>query len=272
MQRIISRQNAVVAQYREAARGAADGTLLLDGAHIVSEALEAGLRFQHVVIASDALDRPEITRILSRLARQASDVVEASRPVMDAVSPVRSSSPIVALAARPLPSHSPMDGAAPLVVVICDVQDPGNVGAIIRVAEGAGASGVIVAGQSADPFGWKALRGSMGSALRLPIISAATVEDAVRALRQAGAQVIATVPRHGTSLFEAALTGPAGLLIGGEGLGLSEAAVADADARVTIPMEAPVESLNAAVAAAILLYEARRQRMGRGAPRARERG
>lgn len=244
------------------ARGAADETLLLDGVHMVGEALDAGLHFQHVLIAADALAHVDIVRILTELNRRAVDVASAAAPVMDAVSPVRSSSSIVALATRPSQRRSPLDGPAALVIVICDVQDPGNVGAIIRVAEGAGASGVIVAGQCADPFGWKALRGSMGSALRLPILSVPTVHEAVIELRRGGAQVVAAVPRHGASLFDSRLAGPSGLLIGGEGLGLSDDVVADADGRVSIPMEAPVESLNAAVAAAVLLYEARRQRMG----------
>jgi TrmH family RNA methyltransferase len=148
---------------------------------------------------------------------------------------------------------------APLVIVAVDVQDPGNVGAMLRVAEAAGATGAIVAGASADPFGWKAVRGSMGSALRLPLI----VEKApwsAASIRHRNCRVVATVPRGGRPLFEADLRGPLAILIGGEGRGLAPALVDEAGERVTIPMEPPVESLNAAVTAALLLYEARRQR------------
>jgi TrmH family RNA methyltransferase len=140
------------------------------------------------------------------------------------------------------------------------VQDPGNVGAIVRVAEAAGASAVVVAGTSADPFGWKALRGSMGSALRLPISTTATVHAAVQDARNHHVAVVATVPHDGEPLFDAPLGGSAALLIGGEGPGLPADVIRTADSKITIPMEAPVESLNAAVAAALLLYEARRQR------------
>ena len=140
-------------------------------------------------------------------------------------------------------------------------------GAIVRVAEAAGASGVVVAGPGADPFGWKALRGSMGSALRLPIVTVSDVHIAIDEARRHDAQIVATVPRDGVSLFDAPLTGRVALLIGGEGAGLSPQAISTADLRVTIPMEPVVESLNAAVAAAVLLYEARRQRTG-GAGRA----
>lgn len=259
MPRITSRQNPIVAEYRAAARGDAEGVLLLDGPHLLGEAAAAGLLIRHVLVAADALNSPEVTDILRRLPTSV-DVVEASAQVMDAASPVRSGSLVVALAARPSLAASPFRGEQSLVVVACDVQDPGNLGAIVRVAEGAGATGVIVAGQSADPFGWKALRGSMGSALRVPIARAATANDAVRTSHEHGARVVATVPRDGTDLYETRLTGPVVLLIGGEGPGLPPEAIRQADARVTIPMDAPVESLNAAVAAAVLLYEVRRQR------------
>ena len=150
--------------------------------------------------------------------------------------------------------------AAPLVVIAVDVQDPGNVGAIVRVAEAAGATGVVAAGASANPFGWKALRGSMGSALRLPIVAGVTADDGDRR----GAQPRLPDRRHRAARRPAALRGRSDAdrsrsLVGGEGRGpAGEALVDAADERVTIPMEAPVESLNAAVTAAVLLYEARR--------------
>lgn len=258
MPRITSRQNPIVAEYRAAARGDAEGLMLLDGPHLIGEAAAAGVVLRHTLVAAEALHQPEIADILRRLPSTV-DVAEATAQVMDAASPVRSGSRIVALAERPAEA-TPFKGEHSLVVVACEVQDPGNLGAIVRVAEGAGATGVIVAAQSADPFGWKALRGSMGSALRLPIARAADVNDAVRNVRRSGARVVATVPRDGTDLYEARLTGPVALFIGGEGPGLSPEVIHEADARVTIPMDAPVESLNAAVATAVLLYEARRQR------------
>jgi len=259
VQRITSRQNAIVARYREASKGGASQPLLLDGTHLVSEAIAAGIHLQHVLVDADALDTPEIRQVLAR-ANSHVEVASASSSVMDAASPVRSSSPIVALGSRPSPNRSPFDSPTPLVVVACDMQDPGNLGAVIRGAEAAGASGVIVAGTSADPFGWKALRGSMGSALRMPIATVASVEDAVDEARRHGSQVIATLPREGVPLHESNLTGPTAVLIGGEGPGLPAHVIRGADAQISIPMEPQVESLNAAVATAVLLYEAYRQR------------
>ena len=264
VQRITSRQNAVVKEYRDAARGETPDTLLLDGLRLVGEAIAAGIRLRHVMVAVDAIERPDVVRLLHQIDADVVTIASASGPVMDAVSPVHSTSAMVALAARPSCEASPYVGPAPLVVVICDMQNPGNVGAIVRVAEAAGASGVVVAGQSADPFGWKALRGSMGSALRVPISLAPSVHDAVAHARRHGTAIVATVPRNGVQPFEATLKGPSALLIGGEGIGLASDVVDAADYRVSIPMQAPVESLNAAVAAAVLLYEARRQRTSPG--------
>jgi len=177
---------------------------------------------------------------------------------MAALTPVRSPSGIVAIAERP-DNAAAMFSGEPLVLVANDIQDPGNVGAAIRVAEAAGASGVVVAGASADPFGWKALRGSMGSALRLPI-AVNKESDVFDGLRRHRCRVVATSPHGGRPLFDANLKGAIALVIGGEGSGLSARHLADADDVVTIPMRAPVESLNAAVTAALLVYEARRQR------------
>lgn len=240
--------------------------MLLDGPHLLAEALNAGTLLRHVLVAVDEVRSPELARLVDRLRASGVDVAEATAPVLDAASPVRSASPVVALADRPASARSPFQPAPALVVVACDIQDPGNLGAIIRVAEAAGATGVIVAGHSADPFGWKALRGSMGSALRLPLAHAATVEDACADAHAHGVQIAATVPRRGALLTDAALSGPVALLIGGEGPGLPRAVIDAADLRVTIPMQSPVESLNAAVATAVLLYEARRQRRAAPSP------
>jgi TrmH family RNA methyltransferase len=180
---------------------------------------------------------------------------------MAALSPVRSPAGIVALAERPNGrTEGVFGGTSPLVLIACDIQDPGNLGAVARVAEAAGASGLIAAGECADPFGWKALRGSMGSAVRLPIARETSVEAAIREARRRGCRVVAAIPRNGSSLFDADLTGPLAILVGGEGSGLSQALADSADLHLTIPMQSPVESLNTAVSAALLIYEARRQR------------
>lgn len=257
MRRIASRQNPIVQRFRAAARRDGDGRLLLDGPHLVSDAIDAGVRIHEVAVAAAALDDPDIAPLIDRLVRTGVDASAATAPVMAALSPVRSPSRIAAVADCPARGDAMFSGQ-PLLVVASNVQDPGNLGAIVRVAEAGGADGVIASGASADPFGWKALRGSMGSALRLPIL--AEKDGVYPALRRHGCRILAAAPRSGRPLFEVNLTGALALVIGGEGSGLSASEIGDADEVVTIPMRAPVESLNAAVTAALLVYEARRQR------------
>jgi len=258
---ITSRHNPLVARFRSAVRGDLPDLILLDGLHLIHDALDARLVIREAVVSRDARDRDEVRRLMLRLSEAGVETAHATPSVMEAVSAVHSPAPIAALAVRPSTDSSRMYAAAdPLVVIAADVQDPGNLGAIVRVAEAAGATGAIVTGGSADPFGWKALRGSMGSALRLPVGAEPDVEAAIRAARRAGCAIVATVPRNGRSLYETALSGATAVLVGGEGPGLPPAIVEAADIRVTIPMQSPVESLNAAVAAALVLYEVRRQR------------
>jgi TrmH family RNA methyltransferase len=259
---ITSRRNPIVARYRDSARGRPPDSVLLDGAHLVSEALAAGVRLRHVAVASEALARDDIRAIVDTLAGRGIDIAAASTAVMQAISPVRSASQIVAIGERPAADIARIYGDdAALVVITADVQDPGNVGAIVRVAEAGGASGLVAAGRTANPFGWKALRGSMGSALRLPVAVDPATDHAAADARRHGCRLVAMVPRGGQPHSESDLRGRVAILVGGEGAGIAQGAVDSADVRVTIPMAPPVESLNAAVAAAVLIYEARRQRM-----------
>ncbi len=257
---ITSRQNPLVARYRAAARRAAADELLLDGVHLVDEALSAGVIIRSAAVTTAAQQQADIRATVGALHRRGVEVAVVSSPVMDAISPVRSASGIVALAERPANSTARLyGGAAPLVMIAIDIQDPGNLGAIARVAEAGGATGMVAAGVSADPFGWKALRGSMGSALRLPLATREAME-AIADARGHACRIVAATPR---SIYEIDWTGPAAILLGGEGRGLPPGLADSADERITIPMQPPVESLNAAVTAAIIVYEARRQRATR---------
>ena len=261
MQRINSRQNPLVSRYRAVARGEVGELLLLDGVHLVREALDAGLQVRQAAVGSAAAGRDELNALVSRLKQSGVDIVLAADKVMDVLSPVRSSSTIVAIAERPPVSIDAMySGGRGLVVIAGGVQDPGNVGAIVRVAEAAGATGVVMTAGSADPFGWKALRGAMGSSLRLAVTSVPDVEAAVADARRHGCRIVATAPRSGRPFVDVDLRPATAVLIGGEGRGLAQSVVDAADERVTIPMQPPVESLNAAVSAALVVYEARRQR------------
>jgi TrmH family RNA methyltransferase len=260
---ITSRQNPIVARFRAAARGESVDVLLLDGAHLLAEALGAGIRVREAAITSEATTidvRTEVAELADRLRTHDVPVAIVSTAVMQALSPVRSASPVVALAERPLASEGRVYRDTPFVIIAIDVQDPGNVGAIVRVAEAGGASGVVCAGACADPFGWKALRGSMGSTLRLPVLVRRDVPDAIDEARRHGCRIVATSPRDGRPLFESNLCGAIAVLVGGEGPGLALSQIELADERVMIPMQPPVESLNVAVTTAVMIYEAHRQK------------
>jgi TrmH family RNA methyltransferase len=261
---ISSRQNPIVRTFRElAADPPADGSrLLLDGLHLVEDARGAGLAIERVAVSAQLLDdESDVARLVHGLERDQVDVVAVTEPVMSALSPVRTPAGIVAIALRtPAAAAEICRHENAFIVAPVDVQDPGNLGALLRAAEAGGATGAVVCGTSASPFSWKAVRGSMGSVLRLPVASGVKPQALLTCARKFGVRSIASVPRGGGEPGTIDWRGRVLLFTGGEGSGLANDLVAACDVRVTIPMQAPVESLNVAVAAALLVYEARRQR------------
>lgn len=243
---------------------------MLDGVRLVSEACRARIPIQTAILSASALERgdPALRALATRLAATSAEIVAASDTVLAAVSPVRASSGAVALTPyRPRPWADVVARAQTgLVVAAVGVQDPGNVGAIVRTADAGGAEGVVMVGTSADPFGWRAVRGAMGSTFRLPVAVIDTVRPVLDAARAAGAILVAAVPRGGDRPTDIDLDGPRLLLVGPEGEGLDADLARSADRRVSIPMRTGVDSLNVAVAVGLLIYEARRQRVGAGRP------
>lgn len=267
MKSITSRRNPIVKRYREVAAGDVPGLLLLDGAHLIEEAAQAQIPIQAVACSPRGLELPGVAPLLERLETAGVATWSVTNEVMRAMSPAPSPAGVVALAERPTVTLAQALARAPqLVLVALGVQDPGNVGAIVRAAEAGGATAAVFAGATADPFGWKALRGSMGSSFRLPVV-ASGMPQALAAARAIGLRVVATTPRGTRSLFDADLRGPVAFLVGGEGAGLPDDVIQAADETIRIPMRGPVESLNVAVASALLVYEASRQRVsGRRRP------
>jgi RNA methyltransferase, TrmH family len=236
--------------------------LLLDGVHLVRDAHTSGLAFEVVAVASSRLkSNGEEGQLAHALAHKGIEVIEASDDVFEALSPVKSPSGIAAIATRrPIELTEVCAAQDAFVLVAVDVQEPGNVGALLRAGEAGGATGAIVCGSSAHAFSWKAIRGSMGSALRLPVVSGVSTESALACVKQAGARAIAAIPRGGDDPDAIDWRGKAALVLGGEGAGLSMGVLMECDATVSIPMARTVESLNVAVAAAVLVYAARRDR------------
>jgi TrmH family RNA methyltransferase len=255
---ITSRQHPIVKEFRDLARGAGP-LMLLDGWHLLGEAADASVAVEKIAICGPPTANEKT--IVDRLRRHGALVVDVSGTVLNALSPVNSPTGVVATARIPsVTSASVLAPAPALVLAATGLQDPGNAGAIIRSAAAAGATGVVLDELSADPWGWKALRASMGSAFRLPVIRSRALAALIADWRAAGVRIVATAPRGGVSMYNVDFTKPMALLLGGEGSGLPDDLAAAADTRVSIPMHGGIESLNAAVAAAVVLFEAQRQR------------
>ena len=257
MTAITSRHHPIVKEFREAAHG---GTLmLLDGWHLLTEAVNAGVIVETLAVCGPPTADEQT--LIARAQRANARVVEVSGAVLNALSPVNSPTGVVATARKPVAEAALMLLPAPaLVLAGLGIQDPGNTGAVIRSAAAAGATGVIADEATADPWGWKALRASMGGVVHLPVTRSRNPMATLSGWQASGVRLIAAVPRDGISMYELDLTQPLAILMGSEGPGLPADVLAAADARLTIPMNDRIESLNVAVAAALILYEAKRQR------------
>ena len=266
--RISRRQDPIVTRFRDAAKHhGQDDEVVLDGVHLLLDALRAGIAIEIVVATADLLDDPSAeVQDLWQLVRGAGvPLHEATTGVIEAASPVRTPSGVVAIARWTLSPLATLWTPAPaLVLGLVDVQDPGNAGAVIRSADGLGATGVVMIGATADPASPKTMRGAMGSSFRVPV-ARASLGETMRAARAAGLKVVATsAPTSAsTDLHAADLTGPLLVLLGNEGAGLPAQALRTADVQLSIAMRPGIESFNVAVTYALILYEARLQRGGR---------
>jgi TrmH family RNA methyltransferase len=256
-----SKQNARLKELRRAlAHPGREGHSLIgiEGPNLLEEALRAGLRVDCVFAAQGA------EGLLEGLTLPAeTEILLLPRELLDSALTTEAPQAIAALVDAPDWTWEQLLGSAkktaPLVVVLAGVQDPGNLGTILRSAEAFGAGGVLSLPGTVSAWNSKAVRASAGSVFRLPLISASAEEGLAR-LRAAGVTIWTTAVEGANAAHEANLAGPVALLIGNEGNGVADDVAAQADGALTIPCPGPVESLNAAVAASILLYEASRQR------------
>lgn len=253
---ISSRTNPRVKQLRAAFAGQArlsGGLVAIEGANLVNEALRSGLMLKTIFFSEQSivpLNLPTSVELLHLTSELFESVVQTQSPQ--------------GIAALILPPLRPLASAltrTPLLLIAAALQDPGNLGTLIRSAEAFGATGLLTTPGTVSPWNQKALRASSGSVFRLPVISSTSAE--VDSLRGQGIRLYAAVAPSRTGASDARQTdllSPCAILIGNEGAGLSPEWLELADANITIPCPGPVESLNAAVAGSLLLYEASRQR------------
>jgi TrmH family RNA methyltransferase len=253
---ITSRANPRVRQLRAAVAGnsrLANGLVAIEGDHLIEEALRSGQPLKTVFLSG----RLEPPAFLPRGV----ELICLSPDVFASCTETRSPQGIAALLVPPAESLEAMlqSPVEPLLLIAVGLQDPGNLGTLIRSAEAFGASGVLTTPGSVSPWNGKCVRASAGSVFRMPLALATSA--AMERLEQAGVHLLASLKDDAAPIEDALLTGPCAFLIGKEGSGLDPGWLAMADARVTIPCPGRVESLNAAVAGSLLLYEASRQRL-----------
>ena len=241
---------------------------LLEGRNAVTEALRAGRTIDKLYIASGETDKA-LAR-LAAMARQAgAAVVECDRRKLDQMSQTGAHQGVIAQAA--VHDYCTVDemlalakerGEAPLLVLCDELTDPHNLGAILRTSECAGAHGVIIPKRRSVGLTAVVGKASAGAVEYMPVARVANLTQTIEALKKQGVWVFGTAADADTALYSADLKGPAAIVIGSEGEGMSRLVAESCDFKVSIPMKGHISSLNASAAAAILLYEAVRQRMG----------
>jgi len=257
---VSSRQNALLKELRRAfarAEPTNDGYIGAEGVHLLEEAIRSGLHVKAVLFSESARNRAQ--RLLPQLAADVETVVVADDVFSSAV-PTETPQGVAALVKLKSHSLEEVTRTGDWLAVLCvGIQDPGNLGTVIRSAEAFGASCVLLGEGTVSPFNSKAVRAAAGSLFRLPVLKM-DFATAKAQLPAAGAKLLATSSHHGTPLSGANLAGKVVVVIGSEGAGLSRELLRQMDEVVTIPHSPKVESLNAAMAASVVLYEAARQR------------
>jgi TrmH family RNA methyltransferase len=241
--------------------GGVSGLVGIEGPNLIEEALRADLRIKAVFVADGSERLLETLRVPHDV-----DTLLVAKKLLDSVLATETPQSIAALIEPPQWTWDHVLGlhrrSIPLVVVLTGLQDPGNLGTILRSAEAFGATGVASLPGTVSAWNAKAVRASAGSVFRVPLL-AVTEAECFEHLRKAGVKVFVSTSRGAKAADRIALAGPVALVIGNEGNGVLEEIARRADDRITIPCPGPVESLNAAVAASVLLYEASRQRGAR---------
>lgn len=257
---LTSLQNPLVKQLRKLRSPRSrrqENLLLLEGTHLLASACEVSCPLTAVCATPAWLEKHPQLWQQATLRSPRVEVVSAS--VLEAIATTVSPDGVVAAAVRGGIHRSPKAEIG-LGLVLERLQDPGNLGTIIRTSVATGVEGVWLSDDSVDLDNPKVLRASAGEWFRLPIATTANLKEAIAASRAAGMQAIATVPKATSTYWDIDFQKPTLILLGNEGAGLSPELTSCADRQVTIPLSAGVESLNVAIATALLLYEAQRQR------------
>jgi TrmH family RNA methyltransferase len=236
---------------------------LIEGIKMVEEALRDNLGVKQV-IAAPSLTQHHGKGVLKLAEHHGIEMLWISERLLDSISDSKTPQPVMAVVGmREDSEEALLAHSAELIVIAHQLQDPGNLGTIMRTAEAVGASGVVITANSVDPHNPKAVRASMGSILRVPVVNMSDGKGFLGKCKQRGFQTAAMVLNGKHSLFEMDLKKPTVIIVGQESSGLQGDILESVDLRVRIPMAESIDSLNVATSAAVILYEAFRQRMAR---------
>lgn len=267
MTKITSRDNALLRQARAVRDGKNEELIFVEGLRLCEEALRSGLPISAVIFSEEIAQKERAGRFLTDLAPVCDRLAAVSEKLLATISYTKTPQGVILLAKRPESDSSVLrinTDQTPLVVVLHGINNPANVGAILRSAEAAGATGAIITSETADAFSPKALRGAMGSAFRLPIWEGTTYVEALGWCANHGVKSVCADLNAKSVHTDIDWIIPRALIVGPEATGLTPEEVSLADEAARIEMHGSVESLNVAVAAAVLLYEAARQRSKKG--------
>lgn len=265
LRRVEGRHNALVKELRLAfahAELTKDGDCAIEGLRLVEEAIRSGLRFRAVFFRESAQDRAE--RLLPQIGAHVETLLLPDK-LFDSAVPTESPQGVAALVGLKESSLDDLFERLQLgpILAVVGLQDPGNLGTILRSAEAFGSAGIVLVEGTVSPFNAKVIRASAGSIFRLPFVMAKASggsETLLTKLRAQSVRLLATSSHKGTPIGQASLAAPAAIFVGNEGSGLPRNLLAAVDGTIAIPHSPQVESLNAGIAASILLYEAARQR------------
>ena len=261
--KITSRDNSLLRQARAVRDGKIDDLIFVEGLRLCEEAQRSNLEIEAVIVSEELMRKERAAQAIAELSRISKRTASVSEKLLESISYTKTPQGIVVLAARPDSSEAHLAAslaANPLLVVLHQINNPVNVGAILRTAEAAGAMGVMATSNTSDPFSPKSLRGAMGSAFRLPIWVGPSYEKVVAWCRDRGIETVCSDAEADTDYTDLDWTQASALILGPESTGFTAEELMNADRSVKITMRGKTESLNVSVAAGILLFEAARQR------------
>jgi TrmH family RNA methyltransferase len=231
---------------------------VLEGPDLILAALDASIEFEAIYVDGPSIEDENLASVLSAASDQGVRIFSLARGVLEKVADTQTPQPVLAVVRLPVAELGDVVTNG-VVMVLHDLRDPGNAGTIVRSADAAGADAVIFTGSSVDPFNPKTLRATAGSIFHLPVV-VASLDDTFDFLARGSVCTIATVVQGGRNFRDVDYAAPAAIFIGNEATGLDDATIARCEQRASIPMRGKSESLNAAIAASLIVFEALRQR------------